>query len=179
MNLYLLISEKKKIFAYVQYLACLYKILQSLSFRIPSWGKKWLSLSQVTIFPDKNFDPILSNPNFSFPAYHVSFNSMSCGIDIIFAGIGIFDDLAIFAMLKDFLNWKWHDFVTWFSLCCNAIIGPSCQHFGNVVDMKVWNHIAMYNSYYHLNHLCKVDICCIFTISLKVLYGRRCQLLLS
>ena len=143
MNLYLLISEKKKIFAYVQYLACLYKILQSLSFRIPSWGKKWLSLSQVTIFPDKNFDPILSNPNFSFPAYHVSFNLMSCDIDIISADISIFDDLVFFVISKDFLNWKWRDFVTWFSLCCNTIIGPSCQHFGNALDMKVWNHVAI------------------------------------
>ena len=50
---------------------------------------------------------------------------------------------AIFVMSKDFLDWKWRDFVTWFSLCCNTIIGPSCQHFGNAVDMKVWNHTAM------------------------------------
>ena len=106
MNLYLLISAKKKIFAYFQYLVCLNKILQSLSFRIPYWGKKWLSLSQVTIFPEKNFNPILSNPNFSLPAYHVSFDLMSRDIDIISPGISIFDDLAIFVMLKDFLNWK-------------------------------------------------------------------------
>ena len=32
---------------------------------------------------------------------------MSRDIDIISAGISIFDDLAIFVMLKDFLNWKW------------------------------------------------------------------------
>ena len=68
---------------------------------------------------------------------------MSRDIDIISAGISIFDDLAIFVMLKDFLNWKWRDFVTWFSLCCNAIIAPSCQHFGNAADMKVGNHIAL------------------------------------
>ena len=30
-----------------------------------------------------------------------------------------------------------------FSLCRNAIIGPSCQHFGNAADMKVGNHIAL------------------------------------
>ena len=72
-----------------------------------------------------------------------SLKLMSRDIDIISAGISIFDDLAIFVMLKDFLNWKWRDFVTWISLCCNAIIGPSCQHFGNAVDMKVGNHIAM------------------------------------
>ena len=143
MNLYLLLSAKSKIFACFQYLDCLNKILRSLSFSIPYWGKKWLSLSQMSILPDKNFNPILSNTNFSFPAYHVSFKLMSRDIDIISAGISIFDDLAIFVMLKDFLNWKWRDFVTWFSLCCNAIIGPSCQHFGNTVDMKVGNHIAM------------------------------------
>ena len=33
---------------------------------------------------------------------------MSRDIDIISAGISIFDDLAIFVMLKDFLNLKWH-----------------------------------------------------------------------
>ena len=64
-------------------------------------------------------------------------------IDIISAGISIFDDLTIFVMLKDFLSWEWRDFVMRFSLCCNAIIGPSCQHFDNAVDMKVGNHIAM------------------------------------
>ena len=143
MNLYLLISAKKKIFAYVQYLACLNKILQSLSSRIPYWEKKWLSLSQVTIFSDKNFSPILSNTIFSFPAYHVFFNLMSRDFNISSAGIGIFDDLVVFVMLKDFLNWKWRGFVTWFSLCCNAIIGPSCQHLDNAVDMKVGNYIAM------------------------------------
>ena len=58
------------------------------------------------IFPDKNFYPVLSNPKFSFSAYHVSFNFMPGDIDIISAGISIFDDLAIFVMLKDFLNWK-------------------------------------------------------------------------
>ena len=106
----MLISAKKKIFAYFQYLACLNKILQSLNFRIPYWekkvGEKGLSLSQVTIFPDKNFNPILSNLNFYFPAYHASFNLMSRDIDIISAGISIFDDLTIFVMLKDFLNWN-------------------------------------------------------------------------
>ena len=129
MNLYLLIPAKKKIFAYFQYLACLNKILQPLNFRIPycekKVGEKGLSLSQVTIFPDKNFNPIWSNPNFFFPAYHVSFNLMSRDIDIISADISIFDNLAIFVTSKDFLNWKWCDFVTWFPVCCNAIIGPS------------------------------------------------------
>ena len=60
----------------------------------------------MTIFPDKNFNPMLSKPNFSLPAYHVSFKLMSRDIDIILAGISIFDDLAIFVMLKDFLHWK-------------------------------------------------------------------------
>ena len=31
---------------------------------------------------------------------------MSRDIDIISAGISVFDDLTIFVMLKDFLNWK-------------------------------------------------------------------------
>ena len=104
MMLQLLISTKKKIFAYFQYFASLNKIFQSLSFRLSYWGKK--RLSQVTIFPDKNFNTILSNPNIYFPAYRVSFKLMSRDIDIISAGISIFDDLAIFVMLKDFLNWK-------------------------------------------------------------------------
>ena len=99
MNRYLLISAKKKIFAYFQCLPCLNKILQSLSFRIPYWGKKSLSLSQLTIFRDKNFNTILSNPNFSFPAYHLSFNLMSRDIDIISAWISIFDDLVILILV--------------------------------------------------------------------------------
>ena len=111
MNLYLLISAKKKIFAYFQHLFCLNKILQPLNFRIPYRGKK--SRGKVTkfitsdyVFPHKNFNPILSNPNFSFHTYHVSFNLMSRDIDIISADISIFDDLTIFVMLNDFLNWK-------------------------------------------------------------------------
>ena len=92
-----MISAKKKIFAYFQYLACLNKILQSLNFRI-------YSLTKILI-------RILSNSNFSFLAYYVSFNLMSRDIDIISAGISIFDDLAIFVMLKDFSNWKSRDFL--------------------------------------------------------------------
>ena len=127
MNLCMLISAKKKISAYFQYLACLNKILQSLNFRIPYWGKKvgekWLSLSQVTIFFDKNFNPILSNPNFSFPAYHVSFNLISRDIDVISTDISIFDDPIILVMSKDFLNWKWRDFVTCFLYAVKPLSG--------------------------------------------------------
>ena len=90
------------------------------------------------IFHDKNFNLILSNLNFSFPAYHVSFNLMSRDTDIISADISIFDALTILVMLKDFLTWKWR---VLFML--KAIIWPSCQHCGNAVDMKVGNHIAM------------------------------------
>ena len=64
MNLYLLISAKKQIFAYFQYLVCLNKILYSLYIFV----------------------------------YHVSFNLMSSNIDIISAGISIFDAIAIFVM---------------------------------------------------------------------------------
>ena len=39
-NIYLLISAKKQIFAYFQYLICLNKILQTLNFCIPYRGKK-------------------------------------------------------------------------------------------------------------------------------------------
>ena len=56
--------------------------------------------------PWKYFNQIWSNPNFSFPASHVSFNLMSRDIDIISANISILDDLVIFVMLKDFLNWR-------------------------------------------------------------------------
>ena len=36
---------------------------------------------------------------------------MSRDTDIISADIIIFNDLAIFVVPKDFLNWKWRDFV--------------------------------------------------------------------
>ena len=59
------------------------------------------------IFPSKNFNPIVSNPNYSFRrVYHVSLNLMSDDIDIISADISNFGDLAIFVMSKDFLNRK-------------------------------------------------------------------------
>ena len=48
---------------------------------------------------------------------------MSRDIDIISAGISIFDDLAIFVMLKDFLNWKWRDFVTCFLYAVTPLSG--------------------------------------------------------
>ena len=111
MNLYLLISAKKKTFTYFQYLVSLNKILQSLKFRIPYRGKVTTLITSDYILHDKNFNLILSNPNFSFPAYDVSFNLMSRDIDIISADISIFDELTIFVMLKDFLTWKWRDFI--------------------------------------------------------------------
>ena len=55
MNLYLLISAKEKIFAYFQYLACLNKILQSLSFRIPYWGKKVTKFITSDYIPRQKF----------------------------------------------------------------------------------------------------------------------------
>ena len=48
--------------------------------------------------------------------------------------------------MESFLNWKWGDFVP----CCDAIIGPWCQHFGNVVHIKVGIHIAMKCLLYHV-----------------------------
>ena len=135
--------SKKQIFAYFHYLTCLNKVSQSLNFRIPYRGKVSKFITIDYIFPDKNFNPILSNLSFSVPAYHVSFNLISSAIDITSANINIFDDLAILVMSKDFLIWKWRDFMTWFCLCCNTIIGSSCQHFSNAVDMKAWNHMAM------------------------------------
>ena len=104
MNLYLLISAKKQIFAYFQYLVCLNKVLQSLNFHIPCRGKVTKFITSNYIFPNKNFNPILSNTNYSFRAYHVFFNLMSHDIDIISADISNFGDLAIFVMSKDFLN---------------------------------------------------------------------------
>ena len=50
---------------------------------------------------------------------------MSHDTDIISADISIFDDLVIFVLSKDFLNWKWRNFVMRYSLCCNTIMGPS------------------------------------------------------
>ena len=161
MNLSLLISAKKQIFAYFQYLVCLNKVLQSLNVHIPCQGKVTKLITSNYIFPNKNFNPILSNTNYSFRAYHVSLNLMSHDIDIISADISNFGDLAIFVMSKDFLNWKWCDFLTSFSLCCKL------------------SHFAVQFSNYHLNYLCKVNVCCIFMIFIKVLHERSCQLLLS
>ena len=58
------------------------------------------------VFRKKKFYPILSNPNFSSPLIMFFFNLMSRDNDVISADISIFDDLAIFVMSKDFLNWK-------------------------------------------------------------------------
>ena len=110
MNLYLLISAKKQIFADFQYLVCLNKVLQSLSFHIPCRGKVTKVITSNYIFPSKNFNPIVSNPNYSFRVYHVSLNLVSHDIDIISADISNFGDLAIFVMSKDFLTWKWSVF---------------------------------------------------------------------
>ena len=113
MNLYLLISAKKQIF--LLFFSTSFVWIRSYSLYIFVYligekkvgGKVTKFITSDNIFPDKNFNPILSNPNFFFPAYYVSFNLMSCDIDIISVDISIFDDLAIFVMSKDFLNWKW------------------------------------------------------------------------
>ena len=55
-----------------------------------------MTISQVTTFPEKNFNPVLSNTNFSFSTYHVSFNLMSRDIDIISVNI-------VFLMISPFL----------------------------------------------------------------------------
>ena len=74
MNLYLLITAKKQIFTYFQYLVCLNKILESLNFRITYRGKKvWEK--RLKFFTSEE----------------------------LFLIVFIFDDLAIF-MSKDFLN---------------------------------------------------------------------------
>ena len=105
MNLYLLISAKKKVFAYFQYLACLYKmILQSLNFRVPYSGKKvgekWLSLSQVTIFsPTKMLTRFCLTPTFLFPY-------LSC-----------------FFWLNVMWHWHyfcWHNYFWWFRHSCDV-----------------------------------------------------------
>ena len=74
-----------------------------------SWGKVTKFNTSDYAFPDKDFNRILSNPTFSFSAYHICFNLMSRDIDIISAGISIFDDLAIFCEVKRFfeLEMKW------------------------------------------------------------------------
>ena len=111
MNLYCWCQQKRK-FLLIFNTSIVWKDLTVSKFSYTLSGKK--SQGKVTkfitsdyIFPDKNFNSILSNPNFSLPAYHVPFNLMSCDIDIISADTSILDDLIIFVMLKDFLNWKW------------------------------------------------------------------------
>ena len=98
MNLYLLISAKKQIFAYFQYLVCLNKVLKSLNFHIPCREKVVKFITSNYIFPNKNFNPTVSNPSYSFRAYHVSLNLMPPDIDIVSADISNFGDLAIFVM---------------------------------------------------------------------------------
>ena len=61
----------------------------------------------MNIFPDKNFNRFYQTPTFLSPLIMFFLNLISPDIDIISAGISIFDDLTIFVMLKDFLNWKW------------------------------------------------------------------------
>ena len=104
MNLYLLIAAKKQIFAYFQYLFCLDNVLQSLNFHIPCRRKVTKFITSNYIFPNKNFNPILSNTNYSFRAFHISLNLMSHYTDIISADISNFGHLTIFVMLKDFLS---------------------------------------------------------------------------
>ena len=67
---------------------------------------------------------------------------MSRDIDVISAGISIFDDLDIFVMLKNFLNSKWWDFVTCFLYAVTPLSGLAVNT-GNAVDMKVGNDIAI------------------------------------
>ena len=76
--------------------------------------------------------------------------------------------------------WTGNDVILWHhSLCCDAIIGHSCQHFGNAVNIKVGIHFTMQYSYYHLNYHCKIEVYYIFMIFFKAHYERSCQLLLS
>ena len=66
---------------------------------------------------------------------------MSRGIDIISADISSFDEP--FLECQN-IFWIGNDVILWqHSLCCDAIIGPNCQHFCNAVNVKVGNHIAM------------------------------------
>ena len=142
MNLYLLISARKQIFAYFQYLICLNKILQSLNFCISYRGKVTKFITSDYTFRKKNFYPILSNPNFSSPLIMFFFN-------LIHVTMTLFLLTLVFLMISPFLwcqkiFWTGNDvFCDVFSLCCNAMIRHSCQQFGNAVDVKVGNHIAM------------------------------------
>ena len=104
----------------------------------------------IIYFPRLKFNPILSNPDFFFPSFHVSFNLMSRDIDIISADRSISDDLAIFVMSKDFLNWKWR--VLWHhSLCRNIFWGFSMfyQIFLSA-QVKRWAIITYKHGIYEL-----------------------------
>ena len=75
---------------------------------------------------------------------------MSSNIDIITADISIFEDLTIFVMsfskklkVKRFFELEMNVILWHHSLCCDAIIEPSCQHSGNAVNIKVEIHITM------------------------------------
>ena len=90
--------------------------------------------------------------------FHISccFSWMSRNIGIISADISIFDSLSILwchfkrnGKSKDFLNWKWGDFVT-SCIMLWRLIGASCQHCGNAVNIKVGIHITMQYLFYHV-----------------------------
>ena len=99
------------------------------------------------IFPDKNFNPILSNLSFSFPTYHVSFNLISCVIDITSANTNIFDDLAIFVMSKDF--WSGNDVILWrdFAYAVTPLSGLAV----NILAMlSIWKHEIIWPCNVHI-----------------------------
>ena len=51
-------------------------------------------------------------------------------------------------------------------LCCNAIVGSSCHHFGNAVNMKVGIHITMSCSCSHLYYHCKYRYLVLYVLNL-------------
>ena len=56
------------------------------------------------VFPDKDFNRILSNPTFLSRLIMFFFNLISRDIEIISADISIFDDLATFCEVKRFFE---------------------------------------------------------------------------
>ena len=105
-------------------------------------GEKWLNLSRTSDYiPGKNFNPILSNPNFSFPVYHVSFNLITRDIDIISRDISIFDDTN--CDVKRYFELEMTCFVTCFLYAVTPLSVLAVNIISNATDMKVGNHIAM------------------------------------
>ena len=75
---------------------------------------------------------------------------MSSKVGIIFDNFTILWCHFLKKMEKQKIFWTGNEVIMWHHLlCCDAIIGASCQYCGNAVNLKVGIHITMY-LFYHV-----------------------------